>query len=121
MNFLKKWFRYSTIGPALIRFYLAPHVKLHYIHTSDAEFHNHPWSGFSIIFGSYQEITNVNGEITVHNRRIFNYISYNKIHKVLIKKPVWTLFINGKRTNEKWFYGEKQKPWEGSDQERVTV
>lgn len=115
---LKKYLRFSTAGPALTRFYLLPHVKLHYIHSSDAEFHNHPWNAFSIIFGSYTEFIKEHGCISWKKKRFFNYIPAGRSHRVMIKKPVWTIFINGPRVNEQWHYGAEQKPWEGSDQER---
>lgn len=112
---LKKLFRYSTAGPALTRYYICPRVKLHHIHSSDDDLHTHPWDGISIIFGSYDELLE---DGVIYKRRFFNKIYANRKHKVMIDKPVWTLFIHAKRSNENWKYGEETKPWEGSDQER---
>lgn len=117
ISLLKKLFRYSTAGPALVRFYLLPKIKLHYIFQSDADFHTHPWDGISIIFGSYQE---QRGDSPLQRRRFFNRVYAHTPHKVLIDKPVWTLFIHGSRINENWQYGTETKPWEGSDQERES-
>ncbi len=117
---LLKWlrFRVSTIGPALDRYYILPRVKLHRIHSSDAEFHTHPWNGISIIFGRYTEIRSDEGVPTTRwfFNRVFAFIG----HKVLVDRPVWTLFIHGKRRNENWYYGDSEKPWEGSDDERES-
>lgn len=115
--FLRRFFRYSTIGPALTRFYLLPKIKLHHLHHSDEDFHTHPWNGVSFIFGSYQEFR---GNKPLKTRRFFNRIYATIPHKIILNKPVWTLFIHGKRINENWFYGTKNKPWEGSDQERIN-
>lgn len=111
--------RFSTAGPALTRYYLLPHVKLHRIHTSDAEFHTHPWNGVSLILGSYHEERV--GESRKNLRFLFNRVFANTPHKVTVKRPVWTLFVHGKRVNETWSYGNKVKPWEGSDQEREAL
>ena len=116
-NLLKKFLRYSSIGPALTRFYICPHIKLHHIKQSDDDFHTHPWNGISIIFGSYVE--DLDG---IHSKKwFFNYIHALIPHKVIVDKPVWTLFINFRRFNENWKYGTKTKPWEGSDQEREKL
>jgi hypothetical protein len=115
-RFLHKFFDYSTAGPALIRFYLLPRVKVHHILKSDTEFHNHPWSAISIIFGWYIE-TLEEGPVT-RLRLGFNYLPAKRKHKLTIFKPVWTLFINGPRVNKDWSYGAIKQPWQGSDQER---
>lgn len=130
-SILRRIFRYSTAGPALTRYYICPHVKLHRIHSSDDDFHTHPWNGYSFIFGSYTEYTQkypeliyvgARGPATIkHRRRWFNRVYANKSHKVEISKPVWTLFIHGNRVNENWAYGNSVKPWEGSDQEREKL
>lgn len=116
ISLLKRLFRFSTAGPALVRFYIVPRVKLHYIFNSDDDFHTHPWNGLSIIFGSYKE--ELENE-PIKTRRFFNWVYANRPHKVTIDKPVWTLFIHGPRVNEQWQYGSQTKPWEGSDQERL--
>lgn len=115
VNILKRLFKFSTAGPALIRFYLVPRIKLHYIHKSDDNFHTHPWNAWSFIFGSYYEFRD---DEPLARRWFFNRVFAHTPHKVIIKKPVWTLFWHGPRINENWSYGEAVKPWEGSDQER---
>lgn len=112
-----KLFKCSTIGPALTRYYVIPHVKLHRIHSSDVEFHTHPWNAVSLIFGSYKEHLQ-DGRVV--KRFGFHYLPARRPHKIEVSKPVWTLFFNGKRINEHWTYGSVVKPWEGSDQERLT-
>jgi hypothetical protein len=115
LSFLKRWFRCSTANPALTRFYLCPHVKLHRINCSDTEFHSHPWNGISLIFGSYVE--QAMGE--EHRRIGFNYISAQTPHRIIVSKPVWTLFIHGQRINENWTYGGTKAPWRGDDSRRA--
>lgn len=115
-TFLRRIFRYSTAGPALTRYYICPHVKLHRIHSSDDDFHTHPWDGISIIFGYYWEETDVDKGCRV----LLNRVYAHRPHKVTIDRPVWTLFIHGNRQNENWSYGKSIKPWEGSDQERAN-
>lgn len=119
-NLLKKIFEYSTIGPALIRYYILPRIKLHYIHSSDEDFHTHPWNGWSFILGHYTEhVPNeANDGYFEHERWFFNRVYAYRPHRVIIKKPVWTLFIHGPRVNENWQYGEAVRPWNGSDKER---
>lgn len=117
VKFLRKFFKFSTIGPALDRYYLLPRIKLHRIYKSDEEFHTHPWNGCSFIFGKYKEIRG-DGSREVKTKWFFNRVRAFVPHKVIVDKPVWTLFIHGPRINENWHYGYGVKPWEGSDQER---
>ncbi len=122
-TFLRKYLRYSTAGPALTRYYLLPRIKLHYIHSSDTKFHTHPWNGFSLIFGQYDELYVAHGDkpLMLERRRFFNRIQADRPHQVLIIKPVWTLFFHGKKINHSWHYGGKRVPFEGPDQERQNV
>ncbi len=115
-NLFKKFFNYSTAGPALTRYYVMPHVKIHRIHSSDESFHTHPWNGVSFIFGKYRELHKDSKKAKL--RILFNFVKAHKAHRVIVHKPVWTLFINFRRINENWHYGDDEKPWEGSDQER---
>lgn len=92
----------------LTRYYLFPHVKLHHIHGEDP-FHTHPWNGFSIIFGSYEEDLGQGWR----KRRFFNFIGAHLRHRV--RGNVWTLFIHGPRVNEKWEWNGQPKPWRGAD------
>ena len=110
---LRKLFRFSTAGPALVRYYIAPHVKLHHIVKDDEDWHTHPWNGISIIFGSYWEYRD--GNAFPSRRWLFNRVFAHRPHKVSIDKPVWTLFIHGKRINENWKYGEAVQPWNNKD------
>lgn len=112
---LRMFLRFSTAGPALNRYYLVPHVKLHRIHSSDDDFHTHPWNALSLIFGWYWE---ERGDKPKRLRLFFNRVFAFTPHKVTISRPVWTLFIHGRRRNDKWQYGKAVKPWQGSDQER---
>src|SRR5262245_29578327 len=105
-DLLKKFLRFSTAGPALTRFYLMPHVKLHHIKQDDSEYHSHPWNGVSFIFGSYLEaFEDLPSFQNIRIRRGFNKISAFRRHKVLlridwskprqvdgefVRKPVWT-------------------------------
>ncbi len=120
---LKLFFEYSTAGPALIRFYIAEGVKMHYIFASDTEFHTHPWDAQSYIFGWYdEEIAYMTGVKPIKERRWFvNQVFAYVPHKVTILFPVWTLFIHEKRINPNWNYGTEVRPWEGSDQEREIL
>ena len=98
-------------------------VFLHKIHHSDPEvFHSHPWSWFSIIFGSYWE-NRVFGRW--RKRTLFNFCKYGHCHRVVIDKPVWTLFFHGRRQGT-WIVTDKTgeiletNPWRGVDnQDRV--
>ncbi len=116
---LRKCFRYSTAGPALTRYYLLPRMKLHRIHSSDKDFHSHPWNGISLILGYYWEYLEDEPLQPMRLRVLFNYVSATRRHKVHVTRPVWTLFIHGRKINPNWKYGESTKPWEGSDQERA--
>ncbi len=109
-------------GDSLDRYYLLKlfgfGVFLHRIHHSDPPglFHNHPWSGLSVIFGHYHEFT----RDTQVTRRWFNWIKATRHHRVeLCHRPVWTLFIHGRKSN-KWSIvdtaGNKvETPWEGAE------
>lgn len=71
--------------------------KIH--HDEDVDtFHNHPWNGVSFILGSYIEERFGCPKAT---RKFFNTIKAKRFHRVELKKPVWTLFLHGRRCN-KW-------------------
>lgn len=112
LSIMKRIFKLSDLGPALTRFYILPHIKVHYIHSSDKDYHNHPWDGVSIIFGSYIEFLE---DGNVYKRTGINRVYATKKHRVDIDKPTWTLFIHGPRVNEEWQYGENTKPWRFSN------
>ena len=85
-------------------------IRIHKILRSDdaRAFHNHPWNFISIILkGKYTEVT------PVYDKSNFfvgtNFCSYDKgdvlfrksnsLHRLILakNKPVWTLFITGKK------------------------
>ena len=72
---------------------------LHRIHHDEDEgvFHDHPWNGLSLIFGSYTEQYQ-GGEPRV--RRWWNWIHAPRQHRVVLHNgPVWTLFFHFRRYN----------------------
>jgi hypothetical protein len=94
-------------------------VFLHKIHHDEPNsYHNHPWHGFSIVFGSYNEEFQEAGVSRIV--RYFNKINAFKHHRVTLLngKSVWTLFVHGKRCN-KWNVIDKngnilsEEPWRG--------
>jgi hypothetical protein len=119
-------------GAALDRYYLLKlfgfGIFLHRIHHSDpgavylvprsgdvALYHSHPWSGLSLILGSYVEIRY--GE-NPKRRWLWNWINAKVHHRVLIAKPVWTLFIHLPKSNRWSVINENgcvlsEEPWKG--------
>jgi hypothetical protein len=92
-------------------------IFFHHIHHDEDKdvFHNHPWNGISIIFGSYREERYMQGKKL---RRFFNLIKATRFHRVEISKPVWTLFIHGRKCNHWQVMNRAGKildtePWEG--------
>lgn len=109
-------------GDSLDRFYLLKAfgwgVFVHRIHHTDPVglYHSHPWSGLSIILGGYNEVFRSNPN-RVHRRRWFNLLKANRHHRVIIDRPVWTLFIHAPKSNQ-WEIvdgqdGKVAAPWEG--------
>jgi hypothetical protein len=94
------------------------------VRSDDPEvFHNHPWNGIALIFGSYIEETPTEAPRRV---RVFNRIGYRRSHRAEIDRPVWTLFLHFKRQGDGswWFHdrqgnripiGEDVVPWRGPD------
>lgn len=119
------WFKISK-GKSLDRYYLLKFcgfgVFLHKIHASDPEglYHNHPWNGISIIFGKYIEHKKVDRSY-VNNRvrRWFNFID-GVHHRVIIDKPIWTLFVHWPRCRQ-WSIVDSLsnivsvEPWRGDE------
>lgn len=105
--------------PILTRYYVLRSrwlgIKIHHIKQSDPEFHTHPWWGLSIIFGAYREQRLRRRGFSDSLRWLFNIVSPWDKHRVVINKPVWTIFIHGPRVNENWVYGNKAAPWRGPD------
>ena len=113
-------------GESLDRYYLFKlfgfGLFLHRIHHNDPVglFHNHPWSGLSLIFGRYSEciFDPETKRLSIFMRRWWNWIPATRYHSVCIgNKPVWTLFIHLPKSN-KWAViddnGNKvDAPWEG--------
>lgn len=109
-------------GASLDRYYLLKlfgfGVFLHRIHHSDPPnlYHSHPWSGLSIIFGSYEEA--YPGKDFVR-KRFFNWIRATQHHCVRINTPVWTIFIHLPRSNQ-WSIADENgiigtEPWRGAE------
>ena len=96
---------------AIERFYLIRAKKfsllLHRIKENDQidVFHDHPWNGISLIFGSYWEETL---ESPLTKKNFYNKIVSTKYHRVELKgKPVWTLFLHGPRLKGWEFFDRK--------------
>jgi hypothetical protein len=91
----------------------------HFHHDEPPTFHTHPWNGISFIFGKYLE-HHLEKEPKIS--RFFNYISATIPHRVTLinGKPVWTLFIHGKRFNQ-WKVFDKSgkvldtEPWRDTE------
>jgi hypothetical protein len=110
-------------GVSLNRFYLLKlfgfAAFLHCIHHSDSVclYHSHPWTGFSLIFGSYVEMER--GKLA-RRRRFFNWIPASRFHRVVVEKPVWTLFFHLRRSNRWAVINESgnivsEEPWRGDE------
>lgn len=101
---------------------------IHRIHHDEEKdvFHNHPWNGISLIFGSYTEerFKKQRGTINIYKLvkktcRFFNIIKAEEHHRVeLPKGPVWTIFLHGRRKNH-WSVIDRAgnvldvEPWRG--------
>jgi len=83
-------------------------IKVHHIHGED-KWHTHPWNGFSIIFGRYEEDTGKG----YRPRWFFNWIGARRRHRV--RGNVWTIFINFRRTNDRWEWDGVVAPFRGPD------
>ncbi len=100
-------------------------VFLHKIHhDEDVDvYHNHPWDGISLIFGSYLE-ERLGEQPKV--KRFINIVKAERYHRVSLPKGLtWTLFIHGRRYN-KWTVVNKkgkvlsEEPWRGVDGEQKS-
>lgn len=111
-------------GTSLDRYYLIKifgfGLFLHKIHHSDPpnRYHTHPWSGLSIIFGSYIEDTIVGPDKKQSHRTILNWIRAKRPHRVTITKPIWTLFFHLPKSNQWKIYDDDGQvvavePWKG--------
>lgn len=117
-------------GQSIDRYYLWKlfgwGVFLHRIHHSDPRglFHNHPWSGLSLIWGGYAEETWERGadgvpEVDVKIRWFWNWVPAKRHHRVIVNSPVWTLFIHGPKCNlwtviDTLGVVKAEAPWEGA-------
>lgn len=83
-------------------------IRVHQILRSDIgrDFHNHPWSFVSVILkGYYTEVTPEYDESDFYTGA--KYCVYNEgdvlvrtdkhMHRLIVVKPVWTLFISGRK------------------------
>lgn len=103
-------------------------IKLHHILISDEDcLHDHPWAFISIgLWGSYLEhrsrIVGLRAEQggpwpTEHSYKLYRapwiiYRSAHSIHRLELKKPVWTLVITFKKVRQ-WGFWTRQGwiPW----------
>lgn len=73
---------------------------IHRIHTDEEPdvFHSHPWSGISLILGSYVEERPGDRK---RKRRWLHYLPARQHHRLeLPNGPVWTLFLHFRRSNQ---------------------
>jgi len=112
-------------------------IKVHWIRPTEDEWHTHPWNGFSLILGSYEEqlrptyvhtakatLSGFKPTTTIRNlpgawKRVwfFNRIGAEKPHRT--RGNVLTLFFHGPRVNEDWYWGNKKAPWRGVQNEET--
>ena len=112
----------KSTGESLDRYYLLKlfgfGVFLHRIHHTDPAdtYHDHPWNGISFILGRYrEEFHDRPGK--VHLRALVNFVRATRHHRTIVDKPVWTLFIHGRKCN-RWsvvdLKGRRtETPWSG--------
>lgn len=84
-------------------------IKMHWIRPEEDEWHDHPWNGFSLILGSYEEM--LYPYPSWHRVWFFNKIGAFTPHRT--RGNTLTLFFHGPRVNEDWFWGEDKAPWRG--------
>lgn len=92
-------------------------IFLHRIHHDEDidTFHNHPWNGFSFIFGSYVEERHGQSKKRLW---FFNKILATRFHRVELPRPVWTVFVHGPKCNA-WQVMDRSgkildtEPWNG--------
>jgi hypothetical protein len=112
-------------------------VFLHRIHHDDKPgiYHTHPWSWFSIVFGSYWDMrpASVDGGETafldICRARLvrgWNLCLAGLPHRVVLnKRPVWTLCFHGPR-RVKWQVQDgagrvlETEPWTGTEKPQRT-
>jgi hypothetical protein len=82
-------------------------------------FHNHPWDGVALIFGSYVEETPGSPPRTV---RLLNRVGHRRPHRVEIRRPTWTVFLHFRRQSDgSWWFQDRdgrrlsETPWRGPD------
>lgn len=86
-----RYYIFSLFGFALF---------VHRIHTDEdvGVYHNHPWSGISLILGRYVEHR--------HNdrpriRRLLHFLPATMHHRITLPwGPVWTIFFHFRRSNQ---------------------
>src|SRR3989304_3456542 len=114
-------------GDSLDRYYLFNlfgfGAFLHRIHHNDplGTYHSHPWSGLSIILGSYWEAhldqQPKPGVYRFVKKSLFNWVKAKRHHNVQIDKPVWTIFLHLPKSNQWEVVDESGNksiaPWEG--------
>lgn len=72
---------------------------LHYLHKSEdvGVFHNHPWTGISLILGHYYE-----QRLGERLKKCYGirWVPAKVHHRIEITKPVWTVFFHFRRSNQ---------------------
>jgi hypothetical protein len=90
-------------------------IFIHHIHHDEPDsFHNHPWTGLSLILGCYREET-------FKTRRVkwfFNLVGKTPHRVTLPCGPVWTIFFHLPRNNQWKVFSRQGKvlseePWRG--------
>ncbi len=93
---------------------------LHRLHHDEDEgiYHSHPWSGISLIFGSYLE-EKLGQQPKL--KSFFNFVDAFTPHRISLPfGPVWTLFFHFRRKNTWMVYDSYGRvldvePWRGLD------
>jgi hypothetical protein len=97
-------------------------VFLHRLHCDEEKgvYHNHPWSGISLIIGSYLEQRYGDRP---RIRRLLHFLPATTYHRLeLPNGPVWTIFFHFRRSNRWRVINEQGKvmvtePWRGVEGE----
>jgi hypothetical protein len=107
--------RFYLVHPrrGLIRSRFPIHVFIHYIARSDyaRDLHDHPWDWMAIrLTGGYMEVVPGPGYAPECGRmgvvRVYQYPftghlrRAEDLHRLELKRPVWTLFLHGRRRRE---------------------
>lgn len=108
-NTAKRYYVFSLFGFAIF---------IHRLYKDEEKgvYHNHPWSGISLILGSYLEQRF--GEAP-KLRRLFHFLPATTHHRLeLPNGPVWTIFFHFRRSNKWTVINDNgdvlvEEPWRG--------